>query len=163
MGQDPDHATRDLFETIAKGGEASWKFYVQVMPVEEAANYRFDVLDVTKVWVRLHKETTYFSTYISLHISLHISLYIFLHFSALSASSSASFFIYFSTYFSAYFSAHICVESCLYATSLLFSWTFVCIFCILLQDMKGISNSCDMHLSQTSNRFEPTISETFYF
>ena len=28
--EDPDHATRDLYETIADGGEAAWKFYIQV-------------------------------------------------------------------------------------------------------------------------------------
>jgi len=50
LGSDGDHATRDLFETIERGGEAGWKMYVQLMPVEDAARYRFDVFDVTKVW-----------------------------------------------------------------------------------------------------------------
>jgi len=49
-GKDPDWATRDLFNHIQKGGIAAWKAYVQIMPVAEAANYRFDVFDVTKVW-----------------------------------------------------------------------------------------------------------------
>jgi len=48
--QDPDHATRDLFETIGKGGEAAWRVFVQVMAPEDAARYRFDPFDVTKVW-----------------------------------------------------------------------------------------------------------------
>ena len=39
-------ATRDLFETIAAGGEAAWSVEVQIMPVAEAANYRFDVFDL---------------------------------------------------------------------------------------------------------------------
>jgi len=47
---DPDCATRDLYEHIAKGGEAAWKLYVQLMPVAAAATYRFNVLDITKVW-----------------------------------------------------------------------------------------------------------------
>jgi len=49
-GTDPDHATRDLFETIAKGGEASWRAYLQIMPFEDAPKYRFDITDMTKVW-----------------------------------------------------------------------------------------------------------------
>lgn len=49
-GNDADHATRDLFNHIASGGEASWKVYVQLMPFEEASKYRFDPFDVTKVW-----------------------------------------------------------------------------------------------------------------
>ncbi len=48
-GVDPDHATRDLFATIADGNFPSWTLYVQIMPVAEAESYRFDVLDVTKV------------------------------------------------------------------------------------------------------------------
>ncbi len=49
-GEDPDYATRDLFDHIAKGGEAGWKAYVQVMPEEDAATYHFNPFDVTKVW-----------------------------------------------------------------------------------------------------------------
>lgn len=48
--KDPDFAGRDLFEHIDKGSEASWKFMVQIMPKEEAANYKWNILDVTKVW-----------------------------------------------------------------------------------------------------------------
>jgi catalase len=47
---DPDHATRDLFTHIAGGGVAAWKAYVQIMPIEDAAGYRYDPFDVTKVW-----------------------------------------------------------------------------------------------------------------
>jgi len=49
-GTDADHATRDLFNHIANGGEASWKMSVQIMPLEDAVKYRFDPFDVTKVW-----------------------------------------------------------------------------------------------------------------
>jgi catalase len=49
-GEDPDYATRDLFETIRGGGEAVWQLYVQIMPPEQASTYRFNPFDVTKVW-----------------------------------------------------------------------------------------------------------------
>lgn len=49
-GENPDYATDDLFQHIAGGKEATWKVSVQVMPQEEAASYRFDPFDVTKVW-----------------------------------------------------------------------------------------------------------------
>lgn len=50
-GENPDYATLDLFNHIANGREAAWKVYVQIMPLEEAATYRFDPFDVTKVWL----------------------------------------------------------------------------------------------------------------
>ncbi len=50
VGNDPDHATRDLFDTIAKGETAEWDVQIQTMTEEEAATYRFDPFDVTKVW-----------------------------------------------------------------------------------------------------------------
>jgi catalase len=49
-GEDPDFHRRSLFELIAKGEVASWKLYVQIMPLEDAATYRFDPFDVTKTW-----------------------------------------------------------------------------------------------------------------
>ena len=49
-GEDPDHATRDLFHAIAGGDFPSWKVQIQVMPLAEAEKYRFDVFDITKVW-----------------------------------------------------------------------------------------------------------------
>ena len=47
---DPDHATRDLHNAIEKGDFPSWTLQVQVMPIEAAEAYKFDVFDVTKVW-----------------------------------------------------------------------------------------------------------------
>jgi len=47
---DLDYATRDLHEHIANGGTAAWRVCVQLMPFEEAFNYRFNPFDVTKVW-----------------------------------------------------------------------------------------------------------------
>jgi len=49
-GVDPDHATRDLFEHVANGGEAAWRVCVQIMKPEEAPRYRFNPFDVTKIW-----------------------------------------------------------------------------------------------------------------
>ena len=49
-GADPDHHLRDLFQAIAGGDMPSWTLYVQVMPFEEAADYRFNPFDLTKVW-----------------------------------------------------------------------------------------------------------------
>ena len=48
--EDPDSATRDLFESIQKGQYPAWSVFVQVMPEKEAETYRFDVFDITKVW-----------------------------------------------------------------------------------------------------------------
>lgn len=47
---DPDHATRDLYQTIDRGEYPAWKVYVQIMTPEQAAEYRFDPFDITKVW-----------------------------------------------------------------------------------------------------------------
>lgn len=50
VGNDPDHATRDLYDTIKSGGTAEWDVQIQVMTEDEAATYRYDPFDVTKVW-----------------------------------------------------------------------------------------------------------------
>ena len=49
-GTDPDHATRDLYESIERGDYPSWRLEMQIMTPEEAAKYRFDPFDITKVW-----------------------------------------------------------------------------------------------------------------
>lgn len=49
-GKDPDHATRDLFEAIARKDFPSWTLSIQLMPEADAAKYRWDIFDVTKVW-----------------------------------------------------------------------------------------------------------------
>jgi len=49
-GVDPDSATRDLYNAIEQRDYPSWTLQVQIMPIKEADNYRFDVFDVTKVW-----------------------------------------------------------------------------------------------------------------
>jgi catalase len=47
---DTDYHTRDLWEHIRDGKYPSWTLYVQVMPYEDAATYRFNAFDLTKVW-----------------------------------------------------------------------------------------------------------------
>jgi len=49
-GEDPNHATNDLYATIAKGDFPSWKVCVQIMPAKDAAGYRWNIFDITKVW-----------------------------------------------------------------------------------------------------------------
>ncbi|MFC0524436.1 catalase KatA [Pontibacillus salicampi] len=49
-GENPDHATEDLYVSIEEGHYPAWKVYVQIMPLEDANSYRFDPFDVTKVW-----------------------------------------------------------------------------------------------------------------
>jgi catalase len=49
-GEDPDHATRDLFDSIRKGEFPAWTVSVQIMTPEQAKKYRFDPFDITKVW-----------------------------------------------------------------------------------------------------------------
>jgi catalase len=49
-GIDPDCATRDLHDAIAKGDFPSWRLDVQIMTPEQAKTYRFDPFDITKVW-----------------------------------------------------------------------------------------------------------------
>ncbi|MEZ4293042.1 MAG: catalase [Myxococcota bacterium] len=48
--EDPDYHRRDLWNAMERGDEASWTLEMQIMPVTEAANYRFDPFDLTKVW-----------------------------------------------------------------------------------------------------------------
>lgn len=49
-GEDPDYHRRDLFDSIAGGRAPSWTMHVQVMPFEDAPDYRFNPFDLTKVW-----------------------------------------------------------------------------------------------------------------
>jgi catalase len=49
-GEDADYHMADLWNSIAGGDHPSWTLYVQVMPYEDAADYRFNPFDLTKVW-----------------------------------------------------------------------------------------------------------------
>ncbi len=48
--QDPDFHRRDLFDSIRGGDAPEWVLKMQVMPFEDAAGYRFNPFDLTKVW-----------------------------------------------------------------------------------------------------------------
>ncbi|GAB2495621.1 catalase [Nocardiopsis aegyptia] len=49
-GQDADFYRRDLSTAIERGDHPSWTLKVQIMPAEDAADYRFNPFDLTKVW-----------------------------------------------------------------------------------------------------------------
>ena len=49
-GENPDHHHMDLLHAIERKEYPSWTLKMQVMPVSEAANYRFNPFDLTKVW-----------------------------------------------------------------------------------------------------------------
>ncbi|MDQ6750148.1 MAG: catalase [Actinomycetota bacterium] len=48
--EDPDFHRRDLRAAIDRGELPEWRLEVQIMPFEEAADYRFNPFDLTKVW-----------------------------------------------------------------------------------------------------------------
>ena len=47
---DTDYHIRDLNEHIADGEFPSWTLKMQIMPYDDAKNYRFNPFDLTKVW-----------------------------------------------------------------------------------------------------------------
>jgi catalase len=49
-GDDPDAHLRDLYDSIKRSDHPSWTLKVQVMPFDEAWDYRFNPFDLTKVW-----------------------------------------------------------------------------------------------------------------
>jgi catalase len=49
-GEDPDIATRDLYETIASGKTVEFELHVQVMEIADELKQNFDPLDATKTW-----------------------------------------------------------------------------------------------------------------
>lgn len=49
-GDNADFHRQDLFDAIERGEFPSWKLSVQVMPYADAAEYRFNPFDLTKVW-----------------------------------------------------------------------------------------------------------------
>jgi catalase len=50
VSEDPDFHRRDLFESIAAGDAPEWRLEMQIMPFADAAGYRFNPFDLTKVW-----------------------------------------------------------------------------------------------------------------
>ncbi|KII85564.1 hypothetical protein PLICRDRAFT_116086 [Plicaturopsis crispa FD-325 SS-3] len=53
-GSNPDYGTQTLFEAIESGKPPSWTVYVQTMTPAQAESFRYNILDLTKVWP--HKE-----------------------------------------------------------------------------------------------------------
>jgi catalase len=49
-GENADYHQRDLLRAIDQGDYPSWTLKMQIMPAADAANYRFNPFDVTKVW-----------------------------------------------------------------------------------------------------------------
>lgn len=49
-GREPAFHHKDLYDAIARGEYPSWTLKVQVMPEADAAGYRVDPFDLTKVW-----------------------------------------------------------------------------------------------------------------
>ncbi|MDV2427050.1 MULTISPECIES: catalase [Corynebacterium] len=49
-GQNPDCHREDLYNAIEEGNYPVWDVKVQIMPLDEAENYRFNPFDLTKVW-----------------------------------------------------------------------------------------------------------------
>ena len=50
VGQDRESAQRDLYQAIEDGNFPRWKMSVQIMPEADAATYRINPFDLTKVW-----------------------------------------------------------------------------------------------------------------
>ncbi|XLN84578.1 catalase [Corynebacterium tuberculostearicum] len=51
-GQNPDCHREDLYNAIEEGNYPIWDVKVQIMPLDEAENYRFNPFDLTKVWLK---------------------------------------------------------------------------------------------------------------
>jgi catalase len=49
-GNDPDFHRRDLWQAIANGDAPEWRLEMQIMPFDDAEDYRFNPFDLTKVW-----------------------------------------------------------------------------------------------------------------
>ncbi len=49
-GENPEHHQLDLYEAIERSHYPSWTLKVQVMPEADAAGYRINPFDLTKVW-----------------------------------------------------------------------------------------------------------------
>ena len=49
-GENPDHATQDLYEAIERGEYPSWTLEMQILTPEQAEDFSWDIFDLTKVW-----------------------------------------------------------------------------------------------------------------
>ncbi len=50
VAEEPDFHIRDLYDAIAGGDAPEWRLEMQIMPFADAADYRFNPFDLTKVW-----------------------------------------------------------------------------------------------------------------
>ena len=50
VAKDRESSQKDLFEAIERRDFPKWKLYVQIMPEQDAATYRWNPFDLTKVW-----------------------------------------------------------------------------------------------------------------
>jgi catalase len=50
FAEDLDYHRRDLWDAIARKDCPAWRVEMQIMPYEDAASYRFNPFDITKVW-----------------------------------------------------------------------------------------------------------------
>jgi catalase len=48
--EDPDYHRRDLHQAIDTKDYPAWRLEMQIMPFEDAATYRFNPFDLTKIW-----------------------------------------------------------------------------------------------------------------
>ncbi|KIM76875.1 hypothetical protein PILCRDRAFT_825870 [Piloderma croceum F 1598] len=49
-GENPDYGIQGLFNSIEAGKFPSWTVYIQTMTPDQAEKFRYNVLDLTKVW-----------------------------------------------------------------------------------------------------------------
>ena len=49
-GDNPDYSIEDLYTSIQKNDYPSWNMSIQVMTFEEAADFRWNPFDITKLW-----------------------------------------------------------------------------------------------------------------
>ncbi|KAJ6554076.1 heat-induced catalase [Mycena sp. CBHHK59/15] len=49
-GENPDYGTESLFNTIVDGHFPTWDVFIQTMTPAQAEQFRYNVLDLTKVW-----------------------------------------------------------------------------------------------------------------
>ncbi|WP_051072408.1 catalase [Corynebacterium caspium] len=49
-GKNADYLREDLYNAIEEGNFPRWDVYVQIMPFEDAENYRWNPFDLTKTW-----------------------------------------------------------------------------------------------------------------
>ncbi len=49
-GEDADYHQPDLYRAIEDGDHLTWTLKMQIMPFDDARNYRFNPFDLTKVW-----------------------------------------------------------------------------------------------------------------